>query len=79
MVDIEEAAADEFSLDHPAQGLKGLRKSLEQTEAGRIMLSKAMSSVCYERSHPGRYPGGIVIPSNIYKKSNPQSVASPRL
>ena len=41
----EEAATDEFLLDHPVQGLKGWRQSLEQTEAGRIMLSKAMSSV----------------------------------
>ena len=41
----EEAAAGEFLLDHPAQGLAGWRKSLGQTEAGRIMLSKAMSSV----------------------------------
>ena len=41
----EEAATDEFLLDHPVQGLKGWRQSLEQTEAGRIMLSKATSSV----------------------------------
>jgi hypothetical protein len=59
----EEAAADELSLDHPVQGLTGWRKSLEQTEAGRIMLSKAMSSGCYERSLPDRYYEVIAIPT----------------
>ena len=47
--------------------------------ADRIMLSKAMSSVRYQRSHPGRYHDAICDPrrhtgastlSNIYKKSN---------
>ena len=47
----------------------------------RIMLSKAASSVRYQRSHYGRcseviaipsWQGCIYTPSNIYKKSNPQ-------
>jgi hypothetical protein len=41
----EEAATDEFLLDHPVQRLAGWGKSLGQISAGRIMLSKAMSSV----------------------------------
>ena len=45
MVDIEEAFADEFSFDHPAQGRSRLEEKSGQISAGRIMLSKAMSSV----------------------------------
>ena len=41
----EEAATDEFLLGHPVQRLAGWGKSLGQISAGRIMLSKAMSSV----------------------------------
>jgi hypothetical protein len=58
-------------LGYPGQGLEGWRKSLEQISAGGIMLSKAMSSVRYERSHPDRRPGGIAVPSNIWGSQCP--------
>ena len=63
MVDIEKATADGFSLDHPAQGRSRLEKKSGAISAGRIMLSKAMGGVYYQRSLPGRCSEVIAIPS----------------
>ena len=54
----EEAATDEFSLDHPVQGLAGWRKSLGQNHAKQGDEQRPL-----ERSHPDRCSEGIAIPS----------------
>ena len=66
MVDIEEAAADEFSLDHPAQG----RSRLEEEKSGADFswqnhAKQGDEQRPLERSHPDRCSEVIVIPSNI--------------
>ena len=71
MVDIEEACADEFSFDHPAQGRSRPQQKSGADFSWQNHATQGDEQRPLERSHPDRCSEVISIPSNIYKKSNP--------
>ena len=65
MVDIEEAAADEFSFDHPAQGRSRLEKKSGADFSWQNHAKQGDEQRPLERSHPDRCSEVIAVPSNI--------------
>tara|TARA_B110000483_G_C17858194_1_gene413105 strand:- start:355 stop:552 length:198 start_codon:yes stop_codon:yes gene_type:complete len=65
VVDIEKAAADEFSLDHRVQGRSRLEEKSGADFSWQNHSKQGDEQRPLERSHPDRCSEVIVIPSNI--------------
>ena len=61
----EEAATDEFLLDHPVQGLASLEEKSGADWSWQNHAKQGDEQRPLERSHPDRCSEVIVIPSNI--------------
>ena len=61
----EEAAADEFSLGHPVQGLASLEEKSGADFSWQNHAKQGDEQRPLERSHPDRCSEVIAIPSNI--------------
>ena len=62
---IEEAAAFEFSLDHPAQGRSRLEEESGADFSWQNHAKQGDEQRPLERSHPDRYSEVIPVPTNI--------------